>query len=217
MIADSFVYCWTDTRTNKLYVGVHKGTFDDGYICSSKVMLKEYKERQSDFKREIVATGAYKDLLKLEATILKSANAARDPMFYNRHNGDGRPYIERHTEETRKKMSKPKSEEHKEKFRGKRPHINQSGKNNNAYTALNGRPKSEDHRSKNSIGQAKILWTVISPSGVVFSFRNLRKGCKDNNITTSPSNLWLSAKKGKPIQGWQCFKDISRFDKGIIE
>jgi hypothetical protein len=180
-------------------------------------MLKEYKERQSDFKREIVATGAYKDLLKLEATILKSANAARDPMFYNRHNGDGRPYIERHTEETRKKMSKPKSEEHKEKFRGKRPHINQSGKNNNAYTALNGRPKSEDHRSKNSIGQAKILWTVISPSGVVFSFRNLRKGCKDNNITTSPSNLWLSAKKGKPIQGWQCFKDISRFDKGIIE
>jgi hypothetical protein len=32
---DSFVYCWTDHKTGMLYVGSHKGTIDDGYVCSS--------------------------------------------------------------------------------------------------------------------------------------------------------------------------------------
>lgn len=39
---NAFVYCWTDYGNKKLYVGVHKGTQDDKYVCSSKVMLQEY-------------------------------------------------------------------------------------------------------------------------------------------------------------------------------
>ena len=41
----TFVYCWTDWATNKLYLGSHKGGVDDGYVCSSKHMLYEYKQR----------------------------------------------------------------------------------------------------------------------------------------------------------------------------
>jgi hypothetical protein len=213
MIQDSFLYCWTDIKTDMLYVGVHKGTPTDGYVCSSKYMLKEFNERQTDFSRQIIATGSYKELLKLEALILKSANAARDPRFYNKHNGDGRPYIEKHSAKTRQKMSRPKTEEEKQKFRGKRPHVDQSGTKNNAYKALKGRPKSSEFKEKNRVGQSKIVWTVVSPTGERYIFRNLRQGCKDNNIETSPSNLWLSAKKNTPVKGWQCFKDSSRFDK----
>ena len=36
---EAFVYCWTDHKTNKLYVGVHKGSINDGYICSSKYTI----------------------------------------------------------------------------------------------------------------------------------------------------------------------------------
>ena len=33
----SFIYLWYDGK--KFYLGVHKGTPDDRYICSSKVVL----------------------------------------------------------------------------------------------------------------------------------------------------------------------------------
>jgi hypothetical protein len=46
ILKEAFVYCWTDKLHNKLYVGVHKGNVDDGYICSSKIMLKEYKKME---------------------------------------------------------------------------------------------------------------------------------------------------------------------------
>lgn len=81
---EAFVYCWTDFGTNKLYIGVHKGTPHDGYICSSKLMLEEYTKRPNDFSREIVAQGTFSDCYALETAILKSAKADKDPEFYNR-------------------------------------------------------------------------------------------------------------------------------------
>jgi hypothetical protein len=88
-ISEAFVYCWVDRATNKLYVGSHKGSTDDGYICSSKHMLKEYKERPTDFSRQIVAEGLHSDMRKFEGAILKSVNAKNDEQFYNKHNNDG--------------------------------------------------------------------------------------------------------------------------------
>lgn len=99
---DSFVYCWTDRATGKLYIGSHKGRIDDGYICSSKSMISEYKTRPEDFSREIIAEGVYKDIRKLEGTILHSLNAAKDPQFYNLNNQNGNFC---HTEEHYKKLS----------------------------------------------------------------------------------------------------------------
>jgi hypothetical protein len=86
---EAFVYCWTDKRTNKLYVGSHKGLTDDGYICSSKYMLEEYNKRPKDFSRQIVAEGDLLAMRKFEARILQAANARLDESFYNKHDNDG--------------------------------------------------------------------------------------------------------------------------------
>jgi hypothetical protein len=97
---DSFVYCWTDVKTNKLYVGWHKGDITDNYICSSKVMLEQYKQRPEDFSREILARGCSEDMVKFETSILKAVNADKDPLFYNMHcNNDKFTHNQPHTEE----------------------------------------------------------------------------------------------------------------------
>ncbi len=102
---DSFVYCWTDKATNKLYIGSHKGTIDDGYICSSKLMLQEYKTRSQDFSRQIIAEGQHEDIRKLEEKLLDSLNVKHDPLFYNQHNGNGKFYLKGQSNISRKKIS----------------------------------------------------------------------------------------------------------------
>lgn len=160
-MAEAFVYCWTNIKTNKLYVGVHKGTPGDGYVCSSKLMLEDYLCDPQSFVRQIIAEGDYEDMLNFEKIILKSCNAAKDDQFYNMHNGNGRPYRKSFSEETKNKQSESqkrrwqkitpekkceifdkisastkgisKTKAQRESFRGKRPHINQkAGMNNNA-------------------------------------------------------------------------------------
>lgn len=86
---ETFVYCWTDKKTNKLYVGSHKGSTDDGYVCSSKSMLQEYHKRPSDFTRQIIAHGSLLDIRKLETKILQCVNASVNADFYNKHENDG--------------------------------------------------------------------------------------------------------------------------------
>lgn len=86
---EAFVYCWTDKKTNKLYVGSHKGSTEDGYICSSKLMIEEYRKRPENFSRQIVAHGSLADIRKLEAKILQSVNASVNENFYNKHENDG--------------------------------------------------------------------------------------------------------------------------------
>lgn len=86
MKMEAFVYCWTDHKTLKLYVGYHKGYVDDGYISSSKMLNKLYKERPHDFTRQIVAHGTAKDMVVLESKILKSVNAAKNDDYYNMNN-----------------------------------------------------------------------------------------------------------------------------------
>jgi hypothetical protein len=105
---EAFVYCWTDFLTNKLYVGVHKGTPEDGYICSSKIMLEEYNKRPQDFSRQIIASGLYKEMYVLETAILKAAKADRDPGYYNLHLNNGKFSNEgfKHSEQTKSELSK---------------------------------------------------------------------------------------------------------------
>jgi len=102
---EAFVYCWTDKKTNMLYVGSHKGSIDDGYICSSKYMLEEYNKRPEDFSRQIIAEGVLLDMRKLESKILQSVNAALNEMFYNMHNNNGAYILKKHTQETKNKIS----------------------------------------------------------------------------------------------------------------
>lgn len=103
---ESFVYCWTDTKTNMLYIGKHKGSLSDGYISSSKYLMEAYTERPNDFVRTIIASGNDADMIALESSILLSLNAAKDPLFYNMHNNNGRGRsVKFHIMETKRKMS----------------------------------------------------------------------------------------------------------------
>lgn len=54
MTCKAFVYLWYDSFAKRFYVGSHAGTEEDGYICSSKMMLRAYKKRPSCFKRRIL-------------------------------------------------------------------------------------------------------------------------------------------------------------------
>lgn len=101
---DSFVYIWTNTLTNQKYIGVHKGNPDDGYVCSSKIMLEDYQSNPSIFRREIVAFGSFDDMYDLETRMLHDINAARNPNYYNQSNNNGKFYTKRLAEETREKI-----------------------------------------------------------------------------------------------------------------
>jgi hypothetical protein len=51
-----FVYIWHDRKKKRFYIGSHKGSFNDKYICSSSWMKNAYKKRPEDFKRRILST-----------------------------------------------------------------------------------------------------------------------------------------------------------------
>ncbi len=129
---EAFVYCWTDWKENKLYVGFHKGFSDDGYICSSVDMRAEYKQRPEDFTRQIVASGSVEDMHNFEQVLLQAENVCYNEHYYNKkaiswplsknplpkrkrpdtviqnkkRTGEDNPfYGKKHTEETLTKMS----------------------------------------------------------------------------------------------------------------
>lgn len=53
-IYDSFVYIWYNKVKKMFYIGKHLGSINDGYICSSKMMLRDYKKNPDHFKRRIL-------------------------------------------------------------------------------------------------------------------------------------------------------------------
>lgn len=83
---EAFLYCWTNITNNKLYIGSHVGHENDGYICSSKYMMKEFKQEPDSFTRQIIAHGTENDIRNLETKLLKTIDAASDDQFYNLSN-----------------------------------------------------------------------------------------------------------------------------------
>lgn len=114
---NSFVYCWTDHTQQKLYVGMHKGQVDDGYICSSKHMLNEYKSRPQDFTRQILAIGSYETCRIFEIKVIKAMFDQKINCYNLNYGG-----VVLHTPEIRAKISKTHkgktiSEDHKAAIR----------------------------------------------------------------------------------------------------
>ena len=104
----SFVYRWIDNLTGKLYIGVHKGSEDDGYVCSSKPFLKEYNQRAHDFTREILAWfDDYKEAREHEIQLLTEVDAKSNLAYYNKSNGDCASFYSEGplSEETKTKIS----------------------------------------------------------------------------------------------------------------
>ena len=89
----AFVYLWSDAKTNRKYIGVHKGSVNDGYVCSSTVMMAEYKQRPADFTREILFEGSRAECYAKEHELLKEVNARYNPDYYNQTNGGEKWYL----------------------------------------------------------------------------------------------------------------------------
>jgi len=83
---ESFVYLWINKDTDRKYVGKHKGTADDGYICSSEQMLEEYNDCPSRFVRTILAYGSDQEMLELETMLLLQLRSSKSHMYYNLSN-----------------------------------------------------------------------------------------------------------------------------------
>lgn len=103
---EAFVYSWKNKTTNCLYIGWHKGSVDDGYICSSKPMLEEYRKNPDNFERFIIAHGSADDMIKLEQKLLTAVDAKNDLNFYNQTNGNSEFICKIFTEQHRSKISK---------------------------------------------------------------------------------------------------------------
>jgi hypothetical protein len=103
---EAFVYMWENIVSGKRYIGVHKGTPDDGYIASSKIFMEDYLVAPWLFKRTILNRGSYDDMLREETAILRFSDAKHNPDFYNQHNGDGKFYNKGHTQATKEKLRK---------------------------------------------------------------------------------------------------------------
>lgn len=102
-----FVYKWTNQIDGKWYIGSRKGTTDDGYRHSSKILAAaEKKYGIENFTREILFEGDYvKDKIRSvkEAEYLREEDAANNPMSYNQTNITGPDCF---SEKSRQKMSK---------------------------------------------------------------------------------------------------------------
>ena len=125
---NTFVYIWYDGK--KFYLGVHKGTPDDGYICSSKVVLEEYKKRPENFRRRILAYGTMKEMVDLEKRLLQNVKEkGKWDKYYNISIAFPNQWLNgktHHTPESIQKMSESKkliwarrTDKEKEKIRRK--------------------------------------------------------------------------------------------------
>jgi len=84
-----------------VYIGAHKGFENDGYVCSSETMLKEYSIRQSDFSREILYRGTWKECLRFEQALIRGLIKSGSNIFYNKSCGAAVIF----TDDVRRKMS----------------------------------------------------------------------------------------------------------------
>lgn len=85
----AFVYRWRELSTSKWYIGYHKGTPGDGYICSSSIVKPLIQADPNNWQRKILRTGSIIDMVKLEQRLLIRLSASKNSNSYNRNNGQG--------------------------------------------------------------------------------------------------------------------------------
>lgn len=147
-----FVYKWINKINNKWYIGSHKGTVDDGYRHSSKVLAAaECKYGQNNFVREILFEGNYEDdkIREKEAEYLNLYNAATSRQSYNRTNITGPNCV---SEETKRKMSIAHSGENHYNY-GKHHTEETKRKIGNAHKGLK-KPTTEEHKRNISLAKS---------------------------------------------------------------
>lgn len=101
-IHEAFVYKWTNLTNGHFYIGYHKGTLNDGYICSSKSkrFWDDFKNPLNNWSRDILYTGTCDDCVKEELRLLNELDLM-DEKVYNNSKGGGIIF----NKEVREKMS----------------------------------------------------------------------------------------------------------------
>jgi len=83
-----FVYRWTYTPTGEYYIGIHKGTPEDGYIGSGKLFRQRFNETYgNDWQREILLQGDYYSECSVLEAKLVDKETIEDPLCLNRNLG----------------------------------------------------------------------------------------------------------------------------------
>lgn len=85
-MAETFVYRWRHSDSREWYIGYHKGTADDGYICSSKTAHPRIST-ETGWTRRILRWGTKQEMLALEMRLLTRLDAKNNPRSLNRSNG----------------------------------------------------------------------------------------------------------------------------------
>ena len=104
---ESFVYKWIQTDTNEYYIGVHRGSVDDGYVGSGKKFLNKYRKYKTKFIREILEIfSSYEDALDFEKQLV-TTDLLKDPLCLNLKpggSGGGAPWSTDHKLKMKKLM-----------------------------------------------------------------------------------------------------------------
>ena len=87
-MAEAFVYRWRHARSREWYIGYHRGTADDGYVCSSKTARPRITT-ETGWTRRILRWGTKREMIDLERKILTRLDAKNNPRSLNLHNGNG--------------------------------------------------------------------------------------------------------------------------------
>lgn len=171
---EAFVYQWTNLTNNYIYIGYHKGSPEDGYICSSKSdrFWNDFNDPNQTFERKIIAYGTCDEMCQLERKLLNEIDIYSNNV-YNNGNASGMVY----TDEVRKKLSEKKlgknnpnfgkvfSEEHRKNLsesrqKQVRKQLTSKAKSNISKAKKGksiGSP-SEEHRNNLSNSLKGIIW-----------------------------------------------------------
>ena len=84
---EAYVYKITVKIIGKIYIGYHKGLFNDSYFNSSEDEQMKKDLSKYDYDIELIATGTKEDMTYLEHKMLKEVDAKNNPMYYNKTNG----------------------------------------------------------------------------------------------------------------------------------
>jgi len=87
MLQEGFIYRWTNSQNNKMYIGSHVGCIDDGYTGSGKYFKHAYEKNSNHFTRQILykieSENIQYDLQEIEETLLTKLNVADSSEYYN--------------------------------------------------------------------------------------------------------------------------------------
>ena len=87
-MSEAFVYLWRNAKTNKYYIGHHKGTIDDGYTHSSNYLpdfphSSKSKVVPDHYTRRILAYGTVSEMRTLETKLQLNRKAKCWDRYYN--------------------------------------------------------------------------------------------------------------------------------------